>query len=321
MRLLRGLHNPGLDAAGCVATIGNFDGVHIGHQTILERVKARADEQGLPSLVLLFEPQPLEFFRGTEAPARLMTLREKVQALTEAGIDYVCCLRFDDAFSQYSADRFVDDVLVQHLRVKHLVIGDDFRYGGDREGDFRHLRARGVELGFGVESTPTCLDDSAGQRISSTRVREVLHQGDFGMAAEMLGRPYTMSGRVVHGQALGRQLGFPTANIPLKRLRSPLGGVYAVRLCRTDGSVHEGVANVGCKPSIGQFLPNLEVHLFDFGSNLYGERVQVEFIAHLRKEQRFDGLEALQTQIKQDVQQAKACLAYDNNDKGQSIAK
>ena len=313
MRVLRGLHNPGPEAEGCVVTIGNFDGVHRGHQAILERVKAKATELGLPSLVVVFEPQPLEYFNGSDAPARLMTLREKISALRDQGLDYVFCLKFDQALSTFSADRFIEDVLVQHLGVRYLVVGDDFRFGGDREGDFALLRERGKTLGFEVENTPTCLDDNGFDRVSSTRIRAALAEGEFEHAAAMLGKPYTMSARVVHGQALGRNLGFPTANLPLKRLRSPLMGVYAVRVHLACGRSVDGVANIGCKPSVGQFKPNLEVHLFDFDQNIYGERVGVEFIAHLRDEKRFDGLDALKAQIKLDAAQARQCLQQHNN--------
>ncbi len=304
-----------------MATIGNFDGVHRGHQVILERVVARAQENGVPSVVVVFEPQPLEYFKGGDAPPRLMTLREKWNALSRHAIDYVFCLRFNKDLSQYSADQFVDEVLLKHLGVKHLVIGDDFRYGGDREGDFQHLQRRGVEAGFGVESTPTCIDEVREQRISSTRVREALAEGAFEFAAKMLGRPFAMSGRVVYGQALGRTLGFPTANIPLNRLRAPVNGVFAVRMRRQNGALLDGVANVGKKPSVGQFQPILEVHVFDFDGSLYGERVSIEFVAHLRDEQRFDGLEALQAQIRQDANEAKLLLQQLNQRNGQAIAK
>lgn len=321
MKLLRGLHNPGLEDSGCVATIGNFDGVHRGHQVILERLVNRAQEKGVPAVVVVFEPQPLEYFKGLDAPPRLMTLREKLQALSGLGVDYVFCLRFSAALSQYSADQFVDEVLLKHLGVKHLVIGDDFRYGGDREGDFQHLQRRGVESGFGVESTATCTDERESVRISSTRIRDALASGDFSQAAAMLGRPFMMGGRVVHGQALGRTLGFPTANIPLRRLRAPVNGVFAVRMHRQDGPVYDGVANVGKKPSVGQFQPNLEVHVFDFDEALYGERVEVEFVAHLRDEQRFADLDALKDQIRKDAQQARQLLQQLNQHNGQAIAK
>jgi riboflavin kinase/FMN adenylyltransferase len=312
MHLLRGLHNPGVAETGCVATIGNFDGIHKGHQSIIERVIAKANTLDLPSLVLVFEPQPLEFFKDAAAPARLTSFREKYERLAELGLDYLCCLRFDRTFARYSADDFILEVLVKHLRTKHLVVGDDFRFGGDRLGDFALLNQAGEKFGFNVENTQTLIaesdkSDHVATRVSSTLVRKALSKGDFKSVTRHLGHPYSIKGRVMHGQKLGRTLGFPTANVALKRRVSPLHGVYAVRM-RVGAHVHAGVANVGVKPTLGHSRPNLEVHLFDFEGDLYGANVQVEFVAKLREEQRFSGLDALKEQIASDVKAAKAAL-------------
>ena len=326
MHLLRGLHNPGLGDTGvsntkCVATIGNFDGVHLGHQAIIQQVIFEAKKRQLPALIIIFEPQPMEFFKGDEAPARLMRFREKFQALSAYDLDYVFCLKFNVELSKLSAKEFVQNVLVSHLNVDHLVVGDDFRFGGDRQGDYKLLCALSKELGFTVENTHTILakescdldlaecpleEDEFLQRASSTFVRELLSQGEFAKVKQLLGRPYSFCGRVAHGQKLGRQLGFPTANINLKRVSSPLSGVYAVSLfLKSENKMISGVANVGCKPTVGQFKPSLEVHLFDFNKDIYGEYVEVQFHQKLRNEQQFSGIEQLKKQIEIDSQSAR----------------
>jgi len=319
MQLLRGLHNPGLESSNisgmkCVATIGNFDGVHLGHQAIIKQVLAEAKKRNLPSLVVIFEPQPMEFFKGDQAPARLMRFREKYQALSEFDIDYVFCLKFDESLSQLSAESFVQKVLVSHLSIEHLVIGDDFRFGGDRLGDFALLKVAGQKYGFSVEHTSTVLDEGADStdsiRVSSTYVRSLLLDGRFAKAEEVLGRPYELMGRVIHGEKLGRQLGFPTANIALKRVKAPFAGVYAVSLKhqKKNGSPELvlGVANVGVKPTVGNFRPSLEVHLLNFTGNLYGEKVSVYFYEKLRDETRFESIEELKVQIKKDIEDAES---------------
>lgn len=306
MRLLRGLHNPSFKEAKCVATIGNFDGVHLGHQAIIEQVVSKANELGVPSVVIIFEPQPLEFFQGDKAPARLMRFREKYQALSSFGLDYVFCLKFNAKLSQLSAESFVETVLVSHLKICHLVIGDDFHFGGDRKGDFSLLKSLGQIKGFSVENTPTLFEsDGSNQRISSTFVRSLLAQSKFEAAHRVLGRPYSIKGRVVHGQKLGRQLGFPTANIALHRIKATLTGVYAVKVTWQSGEQVLGVANIGVKPTVGNFLPSLEVYLLNFNATIYGEHLSVKFCEKLRDEQRFENIEALKEQIEQDINDAK----------------
>lgn len=310
MKLIRGLRNPSFNKTGCVATIGNFDGVHLGHQKIVEQLREKAAEKGLPSLVMVFEPQPLEFFRGQGAPARIMSFREKFEALRQCQLDALCCMHFDAVFSKLSATEFVERILVAHLNVKHLVIGDDFRFGDDRTGDFEFLEQSGERLGFSVESTPTYLgpESLGAERVSSTRIRRALERGEFEKAEVLLGKAYRISGRVLHGQKLGRTLGFPTANLALVRQSTPLKGVYLVKVFNELGRLAYGVANVGTKPTVGQFKPNLEVHLLDFEQNLYGKRISVEFVSKIREEQRFDGLDALKQQINEDVSVARKQL-------------
>lgn len=309
MKLLRGLHNAGFDSTGCVATIGNFDGVHLGHQSVIRQLRAKAKVKGLPAVAIVFEPQPLEFFKGDQAPARIQSFREKFEALAWCHVDAVFCLKFDASLSRLSAGEFVTQVLLEHLQIKHLVVGDDFRFGGDRSGDFEFLKEAGAASGFSVENTPTQTDMVRGERVSSTRVRQALSTADFALVERLLGRPYSISGPVLHGEKLGRTLGFATANIALKRRSSPLKGVYAVVATLEDGSEYKGVANLGVKPTVGSFRANLEVHLFDFEGDLYGQRLTVRFVEKIRDEQKFSGLEQLTAQIQQDAKRAREILA------------
>jgi riboflavin kinase/FMN adenylyltransferase len=304
---IRGLHNaPGIQDAhyrGCVATIGSFDGVHCGHQVILDQVKAQAKNWHLPSVAMIFEPQPGEFFSGEQAPPRLMLLRDKVIALRDAGIDCVACLPFNPRLRAMTAEDFVDQVLVRALAVRHLVIGDDFRFGSDRKGDFGLLEHAGVVRGFAMERTATV--QHAGERISSTRIRQLLQQEDFRQAEDLLGRPYTMQGKVVHGQQLGRKLGFPTANVRLNRYRSPLSGVFAVETTLGNERI-PGVANIGIRPTIaGLVKPILEVHLLGFDREIYGQRIAVRPLKKLREEKKFSSLDELKANIARDVEEAK----------------
>ncbi|MEO0443337.1 MAG: bifunctional riboflavin kinase/FAD synthetase [Pseudomonadota bacterium] len=302
--LIRGLYNVRSDHYGNAVTIGSFDGVHRGHQSILDQLKSQAESLSLHSLVMIFEPQPHEFFSGERAPARLMRLKEKVIALFEHGIDRVCCLPFNHKLSELSANDFVKQVLVDALGTKYLVIGDDFRFGARRLGDYAQLQTLGEQYGFDVSNTHSFLVE--GKRVSSTLIRSLLEQNQFSKAAQLLGKPYTISGRVVVGKQLGRQLDAPTANVHLHRYRSPLSGVFAVRVKLPFGDFSEGVANVGVRPTLGgDAKPILEVHLFDRSDNLYGVDIVVEFKHKLREEQRFDGLDALKQQIQRDMAQAR----------------
>lgn len=299
MQLVRGLHNLRPRHRGCVATIGNFDGVHRGHQAILKRLRERAAELGLPSCVVIFEPQPREFFAPDKAPARLTRLREKLQLLSEQGVDLVLCLAFNRRLRELSAAEFVHATLVAGLGVQHLEVGDDFRFGCDRAGDFDFLLKAGAVEGFTVEAARTIEVD--GERVSSSRLRQTLAEGDLQLAQRLLGRPFSLTGRVLHGQKLGRQLGAPTANIQLKRRSTPLTGVFTVSTV-VDGQIHLGVANIGMRPTVeSDGKPHLEVHLPDYQGDLYGRLLCVTFHQKLRDEQRFASLEALKAAIDADI--------------------
>ena len=287
-----------------MATLGSFDGVHLGHQAILQQLVSLALQTHLPSVVIIFEPQPQEFFLGDKAPARLMRLREKIQALLAAGVDRVLCLSFNQHLRSLSANDFVEQILIQGIDVKHLVIGDDFRFGCDRRGDFTLLKTLGDKKGFSVTDTVTLEID--GERVSSTRVRQYLEQGDFAAAEKLLGKAYSISGRVAYGQQLGRQLGVPTANVHLRRYRSPLQGVFAVTAKLPNQTLVRGVANIGVRPTVnGDKKLLLEVHLFDFSQKIYGQMMDVVFHKKLRNEKKFSSLDELQAQLKMDIHEAK----------------
>ena len=301
---IRGLHNLRPAHRGCVATIGSFDGVHLGHQAILRQLIDTARQRQLPTVAIVFEPQPHEFFSADKAPARLMRLREKVNALWASGVDRVVCLHFNQQMRSLSAEDFIQRILVDGLDIKHLVVGDDFRFGCDRRGDFALLQHKGQELGFSVSDTHTLEIDGA--RVSSTRIRQLLEAGDFAEAAKLLGKEYSIHGRVVYGKQLGRQLGVPTANVDLRRYRSPLHGVFAVTVTFVDGEVVQGVANIGVRPTVdGSKKPLLEVHLFDFGRSIYGAVIDVVFKRKLRDEQKFASLDELKAQLQTDIAQAR----------------
>jgi len=283
----------------CALTIGNFDGVHRGHRALIERVTAKARELELVSCVLTFEPHPREFFDPPAAPARLTRLRDKLELIEAAGVERVHVARFDRRFASLSPERFVDDVLASGLATRWLLVGRDFRFGARRAGDFTALAAAGARHGFEVESMADVLFD--GTRVSSSAVRAALAAGEFDSAERLLGHPYTISGRVAHGAKLGRSLGFPTANIVLRR-PPPLSGIFVVEV---DG-LGPGVASVGRRPTVNPVpLPLLEVHLFDWERDLYGEHLRVRFLKKLRDEQKYDGLDALREAIAHDARQAR----------------
>ncbi|WP_113908248.1 bifunctional riboflavin kinase/FAD synthetase [Aliidiomarina celeris] len=314
MKLIRGLHNIRPRHRNCVLTIGNFDGVHLGHQAVLARVRDRAAHLQLPAAVMIFEPQPLELFRPAQAPARLTRWREKFELMTPLGLDYLICTRFNGEFSQQPAEHFIEQVLVKQLGVKHLVIGDDFRFGKGREGDFALLQRAGQRFEFQVSDTQSFCQ--AKTRVSSTLVREALARGQFDQAAHMLGHPFHFTGRVSHGEKNGRKLGFPTANLPLRRLHSPLKGVFAVSvvLQTQPGKFewHQGVANIGKRPTLAGQQMQIEVHIFNFNASIYGAHMQVYPEFHIRDEQPFASLQALQEQIAKDTAMAKHWFATHN---------
>jgi len=308
MQLALGLRPSHLPPHGCVATIGNFDGVHLGHRAVIERLAIQGQQQGLPVCVVLFEPQPREFFDPENAPPRLMRLREKVDRLSELPVDYSLILRFNRALASMPPDDFIQTILIDALDVRHLVIGDDFRFGRRREGDFNLLKQAGKKAGFEVADTPSVLID--GERISSTLIREALLAGDLSRAARLLGKPYEVCGRVIHGQKRGRLMGFPTANLLMQRKNTPIRGVFAVTMRGLCELPLPGVANVGVRPTLsGDETVLLETHLLDFNGDLYGKRVEVEFHHKLREERRFNGLSELRIQIEKDITAARDYFA------------
>ncbi len=310
-KIIRGFYNLPSTAdgrlGGCVATIGNFDGIHLGHQAVLNQLAMKGDALSLPVVVITFEPQPNEFFSPDNAPARLSRFREKVEALRCYAIQQLCVLRFNRKLAQMTAHDFIQQLLITGLNVRYLVVGDDFKFGKDRQGNFDLLQQAGKEHGFQVVNMHTFSIEN--RRVSSTRIRQALETGDLMLAEKLLGRPYRMSGRVAHGDKRGRTMGFPTANIHLHRRKVPLSGVYAIRLFGIDGEPYQGVANVGLRPTVGADRALLEVHLFDFKRDIYGEHVQVHFLRKLREEQKFESLDALITQIDLDSKQARLFFA------------
>lgn len=305
MELIRGFHNLRDPARGCVVTIGNFDGVHRGHQALIARTRELARERGVACSVLTFEPTPREFFSQTPV-GRISSFRERLQLLESYGVDQLIVQRFDHAFSRTEAGCFIDDLLVQRLGVRGVVVGDDFRFGARREGDLPLLQQAGARCGFVVEGIGSIA--LQGQRCSSTAVREMLAQADLASAARLLGRPFAMSGRVRRGLQLGRQLEMPTANINLVRRPALRLGIYAVR-ARIGERRWNGVASLGVRPTLGLTRCLLETHVFADAGNLYGQMMQVEFVRHLRDEARFDSLQELAAQMQRDKAQAMDLLA------------
>jgi riboflavin kinase/FMN adenylyltransferase len=291
---------PARAASSTVLAIGNFDGLHLGHRALLDRLTAKARELGLPSAVMTFEPHPRELFSPDQAPARLTSLREKIGLIEACGVERIYVCHFNQKLAALVAKDFIERLLVRGLAVRHLIIGDDFRFGRGRGGDFATLQQAGIEHDFGVEAMHTI--DLDGERVSSSAVRDALAAGDLEHAARLLGRPYNISGRVVQGNKIGRDIGFPTANIQLKRKRVPLCGVFAVTVSGLDKRHLPGAASLGVRPTVGAGLrPTLEVHLLDFERDIYGTHVSVHFLHKLRDEAKFDSLTALAAQIEKDV--------------------
>ena len=298
----------------CVATIGKFDGVHLGHQLILDQLKQRAEQLKLPSVVILMEPHPEEFFAGVGAscPARLTILQEKLELLESFGIDYVLQLTFDKALSELSAEDYIKDMLVDGLGIASFIVGSDFRFGYKRQGNYKLLQAKGQELGF--EVIETAVYERNGQRISSTFIREQLAQGDFALVEQLLGRPYSITGVVVKGRQLGADLGFPTCNINPQRQKIPLHGVYACEV-RLNDCFKQAAVNIVYRPTIsadGDAL--LEAHILDFDKDLYGKSIEIIFRHKIREEIKFDSLDALKQQIESDVKQVRELFSGTANE-------
>lgn len=299
MELIRGAHNLKPEHRGCAATIGNFDGVHLGHREVLDHLGAAARRHGAPAVVITFEPHPMEYLAPDRAPPRLSRLRDKLEALRTLSVDRVVCLRFCDRLASMPPESFVEDVLVKGLGVRFLMVGDDFRFGCHRRGDFDLLSGAGKRYGFEVQRMPTV--DLDGARISSTRVRGALRRGDLDEARRLLGRSYRISGRVSRGDGLGRELGFPTANLPFRRHRAPLWGIFVVEVRGLSTVPLPAVASVGTRPTVGGRTQLLEVHVLDFDENLYGRHLDVEFLQRLRDEEAFESLAALKQQMNRDL--------------------
>lgn len=294
-------------ATGSVLTIGAYDGLHLGHRRILDRVITEAVNLGADPVVMSFEPTPKEFFSGGKPPARLMRFREKFEALRDYGIGAFFCPRFDQRMASIGVDEFVHGLLIEGLRIRHLVVGDDFRFARRRSGGVDDLIRAGEQAGFNVEQVPSVIVD--GIRVSSSAVREALAAGELEQARSLLGRDYRMTGRVVPGQRLGRSLGYPTANVNLCRRLSPVMGIFAVRVAGLGPGLRDGVASVGTRPTVDGTKPLLEVHVFDFEEDIYGRYISVEFVAKLRDEARFPDLEALTAQMHLDAARAREILA------------
>lgn len=298
MQIIRGHYNLKAANRPSCATIGNFDGVHLGHQRVLKHLTEQAKALALPSTVILFEPQPREFFQGYELCSRLTRLRDKMQLIAAQGIDSVLCLHFNEAFAKLSAEDFIQQILIEGLGVQYLLAGEDFQFGSKRQGNLALLQ----QQDFTVEAMPTV--EMNNQRVSSTAVRDLLQQGDLQQAEKLLGRNYAITGRVVVGDKLGRQLGVPTANIKLAPTKPSLSGVYCVRVSGFDGNIYPAVANVGKRPTVDGENCRLEVHLLDFKGDLYGKHLTVEFLKKIRDEKKFASLDLLKQQIHRDVQTA-----------------
>ena len=307
MKLLYGLNQIAMLPDFVVASIGNFDGVHRGHQALLAKLRTESKRLHCPVLIILFEPQPLEYFQGHQAPVRLMRLRDKLQVLSTLGVDYVCCLKFNEHLAQMPADLFAQQVIFKSLRVNYLVTGKDFCFGKNRAGTVDLLASLGQKHGCTVETFSDFVLDE--ERVSSTGIRHALMHGDFAFADSCLGRPYSILGRVIEGEGRGRQWGLPTANIAVQRALFPLSGVFSVYVRRKDKPTCFGVANIGKRPTVsGSQLLSLEVHLFDFNESIYGEMLQVVFVSKLRDEKKFSSVELLIDQIHQDIYHAREHL-------------
>ena len=303
MEIIRGIHNVRDRHRGCAVTVGNFDGVHHGHRRVLEHLNAKRDELGAPSTLITFEPLPREFFRGNTMPTRLTRFREKMWLLDQCGLDRVLCLPFNERLAQVTASSVIEDFLVGRLGVRYVVVGDDFRFGRGREGDYTMLKAAGERHGFDVSHIGTFSVD--GERVSSTRIRAVLAEGDLAMASKLLGHDYFIMGRVIAGRRLGRTLGAATANLQLKHYRAAVDGVYAVEIDGLERR-YQGIANIGVRPTVDGRTPLLEVHIFDFEGDIYGARLCIVLRKRIRAEERFPSLDALKAQIALDIVAARS---------------
>lgn len=310
MQLIRGIHNIQLNVEKnkgrpCVLTIGNFDGVHLGHQRVIEALVKKAKDLSMTPAVMIFEPQPRELFSPETAPARLTRLRDKYFLLKRLGVERLICVNFNKRFASLTAEQFIQDLLLKQLQVKHLIVGDDFKFGKGRTGDFKMLKSVSKNADFDVTDTASYKVSDC--RISSTEIRKALVNNALSDVEKMLGRPYAIIGRVFHGDKRGRTIGFPTANVLLKRRVSPVVGVYTVKV-NTENSSYYGVANIGTRPTVSGLRTQLEVHIFDFNGLLYGQSIEVVLLQKLREEIKFSSVDELTEQITKDCEQAKSVV-------------
>ena len=310
MQFIRGLHNLSTPLPACAVTIGNFDGIHLGHQQVLKQLKKVATRKNLPSLVMLFEPQPVEYFAGDRAPGRISRLRDKLMFLSTQEIDQLLCLKFDQTLAELSAESFIQQILIEKLNIKHLVIGDDFCFGKNRLGDFAMLQQAGRSCSFEVENTESLLIDH--HRASSTRIRAALADNDFTLAQKNLGRPYSLCGKVSHGKKLGRELGFPTINLNMGKQRLIVQGIFAVLVKGIDNRILRGVASIGTRPTVNGQNTILEVFILEFDQDVYQYTVEVVFLHKLRNEEKFASINELKTQMNQDLIQAQDFFKSEN---------
>lgn len=311
MKLIRDFHSLKDTHRPAVISIGNYDGVHLGHAQLLHLLKEQAITLGAKSTVLTFEPHPHEFFSPLNAPPRLLRWRDKVEKLKEHGVDQLMTLRFRHSLAQTSAEDFIKRILVDGLGAQHVVIGDDFRFGRKRLGDATLLEKMGQRYGYSLSTIETCVIEA--ERVSSSRIREALRQDDFALAQRLLGYRFAIRGRVAHGDKRGRTIGFPTANIVIPHDNVPVWGVYAVRVRLNDGRPVAGVANIGMRPTVGGDRVRLETHLFDFAEEIYGQRIAVEFMAKIRNERKFESFDALKAQIRSDAEAARNWFSSADN--------
>ncbi len=312
MQLIRGIKQLQTLEQGCVLTIGNFDGVHTGHEVVINKLAEKGKLLNLPVVVMAFEPQPLEFFLKGNAPARLTRLREKIGHLNQLSVDSLLIVNFNQQFADLDPEYFIREILVNRLNVKYLVVGDDFHFGKSRRGNFALLQEAGKQFNFQVINTASY--SVKGNRVSSTQIRDALSNGDLVKAKQMLGRDYSIRGKVIHGNKLGREIGFPTANIQMLRKNTAIEGVFAVTMTGLNGQEAYGVANVGTRPTVnGGTKVVLETHLFDFNQDIYGKQVEVHFKSKIRSEMCFESLDDLKRQIQLDTAQAKTYMQYKNS--------
>ncbi|NKB65040.1 MAG: bifunctional riboflavin kinase/FAD synthetase [Gammaproteobacteria bacterium] len=302
MQIVRSINALNLCQNGCVLTIGNFDAVHVGHQKILKQLAHQGEKLGIPVVVMTFDPTPQEYFQKADASARLTAIGSRFFQLKECGVGIMLALKFNRTLARTSADDFIKMYLVEKLKVKYLLVGDDFRFGEGRKGNYDLLSQAAAKFGFHIDRFDTV--SHRGRRVSSTYVRELLSGGELGEARQLLGRRYSMMGRVLHGDKRGRQWGFPTLNLAIKHT-PPMTGVFVVRISGIGASRIHGVANLGRRPTVDGLKMLLEIHLFDFAEEVYGERVCVEFIEKIRNERKFDSFDALKDQIAKDCVAAK----------------